>query len=223
MQYKILVVDDEEEICNAIKEYLNIVGYIVYTANNGKEAMERLSILPDLILLDINMPGMDGLDVCKRIRTHVNVPILFLTAKIEEQDRINGLMAGADDYIIKPFALEELHARIVAHLRREERGKGKKNIMGIGDFIINYSERKLFVGEKEIFLTKTEFEIVELLSRHKGQVFDKETIYEKIWGFDKEGDSAIIMEHVRRIRSKFSKEWKGEVIETVWGVGYRWV
>lgn len=222
MQYRILIVDDEEDICKMLRDYFNLLGYLVYLANSGKEAIEQLSVLPDLILLDINMPGMNGIEVCKRIRNHVNIPILFLTAKVEEQDQVNGFMAGGDDYITKPFGLEELEARVAAHLRREERGKQKKKIMGNGDFIIDYEERKIFLCEEEIVLTKTEFDIVEMLSSHKGQIFDREAIYEKLWGFDKDGDSTVIMEHVRRIRSKFAKKSHKEAIETVWGVGYRW-
>lgn len=222
MKYKILVVDDEEDICKMLKDYFEMVGYIVHIANSGKEAIEKLTLLPDLIILDINMPEMDGIEVCKRIRNHINAPILFLTAKVEEQDRINGLMAGGDDYIMKPFGIEELNARVLAHLRREERGRDKKRIRCMENIIIDYGERKVFIGEKKIILTKTEFDIVALLSSHKGQIFDKESIYENLWGYDKDGDNTIIMEHVRRIRSKFSKEAKKDVIETVWGVGYRW-
>lgn len=223
MKYKILVVDDEEDICRMLKDYFDLLGYVVFIARNGKEALEKMSVNPDLILLDINMPELNGLEVCKRIRNHVNVPILFMTAKVEESDRIQGLLSGGDDYITKPFGIEELNARVVAHLRREERGKEKKNVKSAGDFIINYADRKITRGNKEINMTKTEFDIVELLSSHKGQTFDKESIYEKLWGFDKDGDSAIITEHIRRIRTKLSKESDKKMIETVWGVGYRWI
>lgn len=223
MQYKILVVDDDEEICEMLKEYLELMGYIVYLAGNGREALGQLNMHADLILLDINMPEMDGIELCKRIRNQVNVPIVFLTAKTEEQDRIQGLMVGGDDYIMKPFSLEELNARIMAHLRREERGRDKNQVRAIGDVLINYSNRTVLCGEKQLNFTKTEFDIIELLSSNKGRIYDKETIYEKLWGFDKAGDSAIITEHIRRIRSKFAKESSREMIETVWGVGYRWI
>jgi DNA-binding response OmpR family regulator len=223
VQYKLLVVDDDEDICRMLKDFFDLLGFVIYTARTGGEAIEKLSVGPDLILLDINMPEMDGLEVCKRIRNHVNVPILFLTAKIEEQDRVNGFMVGGDDYILKPFGIDELHARVMAHLRREERSKGKKLIKGIGEFIINFQDRSISISDKDVVLTKTEFDIVELLSNHKGQIFNKESIYEKLWGFDKDGDSAIITEHIRRIRSKFAIESKKEIIETVYGVGYRWI
>lgn len=223
MPYKLLVVDDDKDICKMLKDYFELMGYLVYIARSGLEALEKISDSPDLILLDINMPELDGLEVCKRIRNQTNIPIVFLSAKIEEQDKINGLMAGGDDYIIKPFSMEELNARVMAHLRREERGRERKNIRSAGEFLINYNDRMVFIGENPINFTKTEFDIIEFLSSNKGRIFDKETIYEKLWGFDKEGDSAIITEHIRRIRSKFAKKSEKEVIETVWGVGYRWI
>lgn len=223
MKYKLLVIDDDKDIRMMLKDYFQLMGYLVYLAESGQEALEKIAEHPDLILLDINMPQLDGLEVCKRIRNQINVPILFLTAKIEEQDKINGFMAGGDDYILKPFSLEELSARIMAHLRREERGRDKKALCSAGEFIINYNDRTVFIGEKQIVFTKTEFDIIEFLSSNKGRIFDKESIYEKIWGFDKDGDNAIITEHIRRIRKKFEKESEKEMIETVWGVGYRWI
>lgn len=223
MKYKLLIVDDDKDICNMLKDYFELLGYLVYTVSTGMEALEQMAVSPDLILLDINMPEMDGIEVCKRIRSHVNIPIIFLTAKVEEQDKINGLMAGGDDYIIKPFSLDELSARVVAHLRREERGKEKKNIFLSGDFLINYYDRSVMIENNIISLTKTEFDIIEFLSSHRGRIFDKETIYERLWGYDKDGDSSIITEHIRRIRGKLGR-WSGkEFIETVWGVGYRWI
>lgn len=223
MKYKLLVIDDDKDIRKMLKDYFELMGYLVYLAESGQEALEKIAEHPDLILLDINMPELDGLEVCKRIRNQINVPILFLTAKIEEQDKINGFMAGGDDYILKPFSLEELSARIMAHLRREERGRDKKALCSAGEFIINYNDRTVFIGEKQIVFTKTEFDIIEFLSSNKGRIFDKESIYEKLWGFDKEGDNAIITEHIRRIRKKFERESEKEMIETVWGVGYRWI
>lgn len=180
MQYRLLVVDDDLDICTMLKEFFEMTGYLVQTAHTGVEALEALKGNPDLILLDINMPEMDGIEVCKRIRNQVNVPIVFLTAKIEEQDRVNGLMAGGDDYIMKPFGMDELHARVVAHLRREERGRDKKQLKSAGEFLINFYDRKVFAGEKEIVFTKTEFDIIEFLCSNKGRIFDKETIYERL-------------------------------------------
>ncbi|MCI7813102.1 MAG: response regulator transcription factor [Lachnospiraceae bacterium] len=223
MRYKILLVDDEMDILQMVKDYLELEGYLVYTASNGKEALEKISILPDLILLDINLPDFDGLEVCRRIRNFVDCPIVFLTAKVEERDRVNGLKCGGDDYIVKPFSLAELSARIEAHLRREKRRGEKEELRFCGGFVIRYGERKLYFGEEEIALTKTEFDILELLSMNKGQIFGKEAIYERLWGYEKEGDSSSITEHIRRIRSKMGKFQTASLIETVWGVGYRWI
>lgn len=223
MAYKILIADDEEDILMMLKDYFELSGYLVYTADCGSSAIEKVAVNPDIILLDINMPDMDGLTVCKKIRSHVNVPIVFLTARVEERDKINGLLLGGDDYITKPVSLEELNARVTAHLRREGRQRGTPKISFLGELLIKYDIRKVYRGEEEISLTRTEFDIVEILSMHKGQIFDKETIYEKLWGYDKEGSSNIITEHIRRIRTKLGQCEQKEVIETVWGVGYRWI
>ncbi len=223
MRYKLLVVDDEQEICIMLKEFFGMLGYTVYTADSAKAALGFLSAEPDLILLDINMPGTDGLDLCRQIRDGVNVPILFLTAKIEEEDRVEGFLAGGDDYILKPFSMEELQARVMAHLRREARRTDKKMVMNYGAVMVDYGDRKVSVEGNEVGLTKTEFEILELLSRNRGRIFDKETIYERLWGYDKEGNSESITEHVRRIRKKIGAHTGQDVIETVWGVGYRWI
>lgn len=223
MGYKILLVDDESDILQLLKDYFEIQGYMVMLAGNGIEAMEKASKQPDLILLDINMPQMDGLEVCKRLRTHVSCPILFLTAKVTEQDKINGLMIGGDDYIVKPFSIDELGARVSAHLRREARVFKKDSLKFFGEMTLNFQERCLYYKEEEIPLTRTEFDIVEYLCMNKGQVFGKERIYEKLWGYDSDGDSNIVTEHIRRIRLKLSRYTDKSFIETVWGVGYKWI
>lgn len=222
MQYKLLVVDDEEEICRMLKEYFSMLDYVVYTATSGEEALQNINQSPDLIILDVNMPGMDGFELCQKIRAEVNVPILFLTAKIEEQDRIEGFLVGGDDYILKPFSIEELQARVMAHLRREQRRSDQRRVMHYGKLQIDYTERKITVEGKEIELTRTEFDILELLSKNRGRIFDKETIYERIWGYEKEGNAESITEHIRRIRKKLAAYKSDEAIETVWGVGYKW-
>lgn len=252
MGYKLLLVDDEEGILLLLKDYFGIQGYEILTADTGEQAVElALGEKPELILLDINLPDMDGLEVCRRIREQVECPILFLTAKIEEQDRINGLLMGGDDYILKPFSIEELGARVIAHLRRENRGRKRNGYEGedkrkeIGEerrkargeeregwfgrreesrgLRISYSQREVWYEEKNIRLTKTEFDILELLSMNPGQVFGKEQIYEKVRGFEAEGDSSIVMEHIRRIRNKIGACTEKEYIMTVWGVGYKWI
>lgn len=223
MQYKILAVDDEEPIRRLLKDFFNMQGYLVYTAADGREAIELLEKRPDLILLDINMPDMDGFEVCRKIRNHVNCPIIFLTAKVEERDRVNGLMIGGDDYVVKPFSMEELSARVKAHLRREERSGSKEKLKFSDELVINYTERTVFYQDKEIPLTRMEFDIVELLSMHRGQIFSKEKIYETLRGFEEEGDSSTIAEHVRRIRLKIGKFSDKVYVDTVWGVGYKWI
>lgn len=223
MQYKILAVDDEEPIRRLLKDFFNMQGYLVYTAADGREAIELLEKGPDLILLDINMPDMDGFEVCRKIRNHVNCPIIFLTAKVEERDRVNGLMIGGDDYVVKPFSMEELSARVKAHLRREERSGSKEKLKFSDELVINYTERTVFYKDKEIPLTRMEFDIVELLSMHRGQIFSKEKIYETLRGFEEEGDSSTIAEHVRRIRLKIGKFSDKVYVDTVWGVGYKWI
>lgn len=223
MAQKILIVDDEEGIVFLLRDYFEIQGYEVITARGGLEALEKIRFNPDLILLDINMPDLDGMEVCRKIRGHVSCPILFLTAKIEEEDRVNGFLMGGDDYILKPFSIEELGARVMAHLRREQRKHGRHSVKICGDVTIHYSERMVYCREEKIALTKTEYEIIELFSLHPGQVFSKESIYEKVRGYDAEGDSSIIAEHIRRIRGKIGNITPQEIIETVWGVGYRWI
>jgi len=220
---KILIVDDEADIVNLLRDYFEINGYFVLTANNGAEALVQAGKGPDLILLDINMPTLDGLEVCKIIRNHISCPILFLTAKIEETDKINGFRMGGDDYIVKPFSLNELGARVAAHLRREGRKDAKSKVNFAGDLIIDYSLRTVSYQNESLSFAKKEFAIIELLSMNRGRIFDKERIYELVWGFDSEGDSAVISEHIRRIRAKLSVISDVSYIETVWGVGYKWV
>ena len=222
MKYKILLVDDDRALLKMLSNFLELKGYEVNTASGGMEAMESIKAAPDLILLDINMPGMDGLELCRQIRDKISCPILFLTAKAEEQDRVNGLMMGGDDYIIKPFSLKELEARVLAHLRREERHQQKTRYRFGNGLLVDYGARAVWIDGKMLDLTKTEFGILEFLSMHPGQVFDKERIYEHVCGFDGQGDGRGITELIRRIRKKIGEFTDEDPIETVWGVGYRW-
>lgn len=222
MHYKMLMVDDDAELLKMLRQYFEMKGYAVITALNGFEALEKIRIKPDIILLDINMPRIDGIEVCRRIRDKIACPIIFLTAKVEEQDRVNGLLSGGDDYILKPFSLKELDARIIAHLKREERHKEKSEYRFWGDLFIDYKAKHVEIQRNSLELTKLEYDIVEFLSMHPGQVFDKDRIYEKVCGYDAEGDSRVITELVRRIRKKMAEYTDAEYIETVWGMGYRW-
>lgn len=222
MQYKILMVDDDAGLLKMLRNYFEIKQYSIITASNGMEALEKIKLHPDIILLDINMPQIDGIEVCRRIRDKISCPIIFLTAKVEEQDRINGLLSGGDDYILKPFSLKELDARIIAHLKREERHKFKAEYRFHGDMMVDYTAKTVQIKEDYLDLTKLEYDIIEFLSMNPGQVFDKERIYEKVCGFDAEGDSRVITELIRRIWNKMSEHTDREYIETVWGMGYRW-
>ncbi len=206
-----------------LRSFFESRGYIVLTAANGADTLKQAERQPDLILLDINMPRMDGLEVCRRIRDHVSCPILFLTARIEDADKVKGFAVGGDDYIVKPFSLIELEARVRAHLRRETRHSFEAQIRFSGELTIDYSERCLFFSGERLGLAKKEFDIVELLSQNPGQVFDKERIYERVWGYDSEGDSSVVAEHIRRIRAKIAAYTDQIYIGTVWGCGYKWI
>ena len=221
--YKILIADDEPGVVSLVRDYFEINGYEVITASDGIEAVRQVAKKPDIILLDINMPHVDGIEVCKRIRDHISCPIVFLTARIEDSDKINGFMAGGDDYIIKPFSLDELGARVAAHIRRDHRDSAKHEVLMCGDLIINYSTKTVTVRGENVELAKKEYQILELLSVNAGQVYDKERIYEKVWGYDAEGDSSVVAEHIRRLRSKLGNVGEGKHIETLWGIGYKWV
>ncbi len=174
------------------------------------------------------MPEVDGFDVCRRIRDEVLCPIIFLSARQSETDRIKGLALGGDDYVVKPFSLGELMARVEAHLRRENRAVylntcGRRTLINFKNLTVDLKGRQVRINGRLIALTKIEFDIVELLSLHPGQVFSKDQIYEKIWGYDAEGDSSTVAEHVKNIRAKFAKaDPHTEYISTVWGIGYRW-
>lgn len=235
MKTTILIVDDEPEIREMLKQVFTLEGYMVYTAKNGQEALDKVTAVAarqqtgtagqglDVILLDVNMPELDGYEVCSRIREYVSCPILFLTARIEEEDKVRGFRVGGDDYIEKPFSMMELKERVAAHLRRQQRMKESEKVGFSGAFTISYSGKQVHYGTEIVRLTKTEYEIVEFLSQHKNQVFTKEMIYERLWGFDKDGESSIITEHIRRIRQKLKKYSDDIMVETVWGVGYRWI
>lgn len=222
MSEKILIVDDEKGIVDMLKSYFERQSFQIYTAYNGMEALKQAVCDPDIVLLDINMPEMDGLAVCQRIREFITCPILFLTARIESADKIIGFQAGADDYIIKPFDLDELGARVAAHLRREQRRQYNRAVRFFGEITIDYAARTISINGESVSMSKREFDIVELLSLNPGQVFDRERIYETVWGIDGAGNSDTVMEHIRKIRAKLTAHTLHSYIETVWGCGYKW-
>lgn len=182
MKQTLMIVDDEPGIVEMMKKYFEMSGYLVVTARDGSEALKKAAHNPDLILLDINMPGMDGLEVCEHIRSYLVCPIIFLTARIENQDKIAGFRAGADDYIVKPFDMDVLAARVDAHLRREQRRTNASAVRFFGELAIDYTSHTVSVNQELVQLSKREFDIVELLSMNEGQVFDRERIYESVWG-----------------------------------------
>lgn len=224
MREKILIVDDEEGMVHFIRDALCAEGYSVMTASGGEQAITLARQQPDLIILDVMMPDKDGFEVCRTIRDVVSCPILFLSALQNEPDRIKGLALGGDDYIVKPFSIRELKMRIAAHLRREQRAgtPGKKAVLRYGQLAIDIKGREVYFKETMISFTRTEFDIMELLALHPGIVFSRDQIYEKVWGYDAEGDSAGVAEHVKKIRAKLTGVCDHEYISTVWGVGYKW-
>nr|WP_243653079.1 response regulator [Tumebacillus sp. BK434] len=212
-----MIADDEAGLRHLLQDYFELNGYLVLTAKDGKEALQQAAEQPDLILLDINMPERDGLEVCRQIRNFVSCPILFLTARIEDADKIAGFQAGGDDYIQKPFSILELGARVEAHLRRELRSQKKSQVRFGEALVIDYLARELICNDKPVALSKTEFNIIELLSAHPDMVFDRERIYEKVRGMEAEGDSKVIAEHIRRIRAKLKVQTMNLHIERLEG------
>ena len=216
---KILVVDDDLAILDMIGTILDKDGHMVTKVSNPLEInMEKVNLY-DLILLDIMMPGLDGFVLCSKIRKFVDCPILFLTAKTEESSLVKGLSLGADDYICKPFGVKELRARVAAHLRREHREHSVR--MVVGHVCFHLSLKQMMVDDKEIPLTKAEYEICEFLARNRGQVFSKEQILEQVFGFDSESNDSTITTHIKNIRTKLS-DFQCMPIKTVWGIGYKW-
>lgn len=223
MQPTLLIVDDEADILSMLRDYFEMEGYRVVTASSGQQALRRAEQGPDLILLDVGLPDIDGLTICKRIREHIACPIVFVTARVEESDMLRGLGVGGDDYVVKPFSIEQLGARVKAHLRREARRAQSTRVRFDGDLTVDYASRCAYAKGAPIPLAKKEFDILALLTENAGQVFDRERIYEAVWGYDAEGDSGVIPEHIRRLRQKLAQAGCSARIETVWGVGYKWV
>lgn len=216
----ILVVDDEPAMLQLIRRILEKDKHFIVLASDANEVLTTNFSKYDLILLDIMMPGLDGFELCRQIRSRVDCPIIFLTAKIQEADIVRGLGLGADDYIIKPFGNAELRARINAHLRRDVREK--KNAFSISDVVFQINAKEAESQGQKLPLTKSEYEICEYLALHHGQTFTREQIYEAVFGFDGESDSSVISTHIKNIRRKLAS-YNITPIETVWGIGYKWV
>ncbi|MDD1368325.1 response regulator transcription factor [Bacillus sp. MHSD_36] len=218
-KYRVLVVDDESDMRQLVGMYLDNFGYEWGEAENGKEALQKLEKNHyDFVVLDIMMPEMDGLSVCKEIRKTSDVPIIFLTAKGEEWNRVNGLRMGADDYIVKPFSPGELIARMEAVLRRYTKQEQQEEVQ-FGPILINEKSRKIEVDGEPISLTVKEFDLLYFLCQHTGQVFSREQLLEKVWGYDYAGSTRTVDTHVKTMRLKLGES--GNYIQTVWGVGYK--
>lgn len=223
----ILVVDDEKEIRDLIEIYLVNEGYRLLKASNGLEALSILEKQEvDLIILDIMMPNMDGMEACMKIRKDKDMPIIMLSAKSEDMDKIMGLTMGADDYVTKPFNPLELIARVKSQLRRyKKQGEVQdknRDIIEIDDLTIDASTHRVKVGDREAKLTPREFDILYLLAKNKGIVFSVEKIYESVWGEEFFESDNTVMVHIRKIREKLEENpRKPRFIKTVWGVGYK--
>lgn len=222
---KILLIEDDEAIAMLEKDYLEAHNYLVTIKYNGLEGLASAKKEEyDLIVLDIMLPDMDGFSILKVLREKINIPVLLVSAKSMEIDKIKGFGLGADDYITKPFNFNEFVARVDAHISRYERLTEKKisKKLKFGELTIEPEERRVFLNETEVYLTNKEFEILLYLSQTPNQVFTKEKLMDIIWGYDSNSDTSTITVHIKRIREKIESEpHKPKYIETVWGYGYR--
>ena len=222
---RILVVDDEAVVTEVVERYLRKEGYEVASAADGAEALRIAGKwAPDLIILDLMLPVIDGLEVCRRIRKESRVPIIMVTAKGEETDRIVGLEMGADDYMVKPFSPRELVTRVKTVLRRVAAGPvaSPSGVLRYGRLVVNPNARLVTLGEKDVHLTAKEFDLIHFLAAHPGQVFTREQLMDKVWDYTYAGDLSTVTVHVRRLREKVEPDpMRPAFIKTVWGVGYK--
>jgi two-component system response regulator MprA len=215
----VLVVEDEPGIADFIRRGLSYKGYAVKVAHSGEEALEMAQDrLPDLVILDVMLPGIDGVEVCRRLRSADAVPIIMLTARDAVTDKVAGLEAGADDYITKPFAFEELLARVRAALRRQ--APTDSDLLSVGDLVVRPASREVRRGDRDIELTAREYELLEFLARHAGEVVSKETIFEKVWGYDFEIESDTVKVYISYLRKKLNAGGEPDLVRSVRGVGY---
>ena len=224
---KILIVEDEEAIADLEKDYLELSGFDVEIENDGTSGMERaLNEDFDMFILDLMLPGTDGFEICRKIREKKNTPVLMVSAKKDDIDKIRGLGLGADDYITKPFSPSELVARVKAHLARYERLIGstaqKNDIIEIRGIRIDKTARRVWVNEEEKQFTTKEFDLLTFLEENPNHVFTKDELFSKIWDMESIGDIATVTVHIKKIREKIEfNTAKPQYIETIWGVGYR--
>jgi DNA-binding response OmpR family regulator len=216
----VLIADDEKNIVQLARMYLQAEGFSVETAASGKETLEKVKLArPDLVVLDLMMPEMDGWEVCRRLRKESDLPIIMLTARSDDVDKIVGLELGADDYMTKPFNARELVARVKAVLRRYAVGKAPERVLQVGDLRIDPERHEVTIGERSVELRPKEFELLTTLARNPGVVFDRERLLKLAWGYDYYGDSRTVDVHVTWLREKLRDS--SARIQTVWGVGYK--
>ena len=221
--YDVLIIDDDDHIIRILKEYFEYENFIVHTAQSGKEGLEKIdSIKPDLIVLDIMLPEMDGWEVCQQLRPANKTPIIILSAKTKDSDRITGLELGADDYVTKPFSPKEVVARAKAVLRRLDQSKegDGEDTLEYDNISINKNERSVKVYGEIIDLTPKEFDLLWTLASSPKIVFDREKLLKKVWGYDYFGDIRTVDTHIKSLRKKLGDQ-ADKYIETVWGVGYK--
>ena len=226
IKQKVLVVDDEDNIRMLVRFNLEKAGYEVFEAEDGRKAVEiAVDLTPDIVLLDLMLPGIDGLEVCRNLKRNPRtaaLPIIMLTAKSDEIDRVIGLELGADDYMTKPFSQRELVARIKAVLRRSNVLAGNGEELVLGRLRMNFSQYEAWLDDEKLELTPKEYEMLKLLAENAGKVFSREQLLEKIWGYEYFGDTRTVDVHVRHLRAKLEKVPEmAEAIETVRGVGYK--
>ncbi|MDA8229311.1 MAG: response regulator transcription factor [Desulfitobacterium hafniense] len=217
---KVLIADDEEKIRQAISVYLKREGCTVGEAADGQEALTRLGTdFWDVVILDLMMPKMDGLEVCQEVRKVSDVPIIILTAKTEEIDRIQGFESGADDYVSKPFSLRELMARIKAVTRRNL--KTENHLIRCPGLSLNLITREVVVMDKPVWLTIKEFELLSILARYPGKIFSREQLLIQVWNYDYRGEARTVDTHINRLREKLRVNGAPSYISTMWGIGYK--
>ena len=224
---KILVIEDEQEIAELEKDYLELSGFEVEISNSGDEGLRKaLSEEYSLVILDIMLPKVDGFEICKKIREDRNIPVIMVSAKKDDIDKIRGLGLGADDYMTKPFSPSELVARVKAHLARYDRliGSGKKEneMIEIRGIKIDKTARRVYINNEEKTFTTKEFDLLCFLAQNPNHVFTKEELFREIWDMESIGDIATVTVHIKKIREKIEfNTSKPQYIETIWGVGYR--
>lgn len=220
---KILMVEDEKELARVTKDYFSSRGYLLEVINDGQQALDYLMLNSvKLLLLDIMLPGVDGLTICEKVREHSNIPIIIISALTGEEARIKGIELGADDYIEKPYSVKELFVRVNSQLRRAYELQVELNKISAGKILLDIGARQLYLAGEKVDLAAKEFELLKILVQNKGRVIKKERLFNQVWGLNSESDYSTLTVHINKLREKIEKNpKKPELIKTVWGIGYR--